>query len=455
MPFMRAFFNTLPRWYLVALYALFVLYLCGWVYTVHLAQIERAEHASIVMPVGDHDSASYANLAQNLLHGRFVDNTMSEQYEYFHTPGYPVFAAVILFVTGGSFFAVTFAQLLLVFATALLLCVLGTAVASHTVGPWASLLFLCNPLVPNIVFIVGTDTLFTFLLTLAFTLLVIQFSAKPFATAVIVGIVFAAAVYVRPVGFLAIPIFIAPLVATNVQWKQKILYGAVMLLILGALLVPWMLRNKAHSGVFSFSSLFALNMAYYEIPHYLSWHSGTIADGVATVQKESGVPEGIDFSGYPTNWYNLMYTPPLDTYIYATVFAHPISYAVFHLYNSTGFFLNPAVNPSHQSINLKQLLAQRRYAELFRAALSPWWLALERIGIFMGLLLLATGFWILRRKSQAWVFAFIILYMAALGGVSAASRLRLPVEPLISIFITASIYAAYGMVTKIKTWHEK
>jgi len=53
------------------------------------------------------------------------------QYEYFHTPGYPAFAAAILFITGGSFFAVTFVQILLVFCIALMTLVLGRSSLVH------------------------------------------------------------------------------------------------------------------------------------------------------------------------------------------------------------------------------------------------------------------------------------------------------------------------------------
>ncbi len=408
-------------------------------YTIHLAQIERAAGAAVVMPVGDHDSTSYAELSTSLLQGHFNDG-QGEQYEYFHTPGYPAFAAAIRFFTGGSFFAVTLAQILLAFATGLLTYVLGAQLLSPQAGRWASLLFLANPLVPYIVMIVGTDMLFTFLLTLAFVLLVKVFPTRPLAGAITAAVVFAAAVYVRPVGFIALPIFVAPLLAAAVPFKQKLLYGVGMLAIIAVLLLPWMLRNKADSGVLSFSSLFSLNMAYYEIPHYLSWHNNiTIADGIQQVARESGVPEGIDANGYPANWYNLAYTPALDKYIYATVLAHPVQYAFFHLYNSTGFFLNPAINPPHQTANLKQLLTQHRFAEFARAAVTPWWLVLERVGIVIALLCIVVGFWSCRRKPLAWAFLFIILYFAALGGVSAASRLRLPVEPLLSLFIVAGL----------------
>ena len=416
-------------------------------YTVHVAHVEVARGDAFVMPVGPKDSTSYANLSQGLLQGHFAE--VGEEYEYFHTPGYPAFVVAILFATGGSFFAVTFVQILLVFAIALMTYVLGARLLSPHVGQWASLLFLVNPLVPSIALYVLTDILFTFLLTLGFLLLVVVLPKRTTTATILAGIVFAAAIYVRPIGTIAFPIFIAPVFAAAIPWRKKLLCTVGILVIILVLMVPWMLRNKEHSGVFSFSSLFSLNMAYYEIPHYFSWYQGIgLTEAIQKVEQGSGVPEGSDINGYPANWYNLASAPLLDRYIYAIVFVHPIRYAIWHLYNSSAFFVNPAINPPHQSVNLKLLLAQGHIKAFAQGVLTPWWLALERTGIALGLLLLATGVWRLRRQPLAWAFLFIILYLGALGGSAAESRLRLPVEPLISIFIIT------GMIACVE-WYEK
>jgi len=56
---------------MAALLVLFICYLGGWGYTIHLAHIEQAMGAATIMPVGPHDSTSYANLSQSLLQGHF------------------------------------------------------------------------------------------------------------------------------------------------------------------------------------------------------------------------------------------------------------------------------------------------------------------------------------------------------------------------------------------------
>jgi 4-amino-4-deoxy-L-arabinose transferase-like glycosyltransferase len=297
----------------------------------------------------------------------------SEAHEYFHTPGYPIFAAVILWIFGGSFFAVTLAQILLVFATSVMILPIGKRLASEKTGQWASILFLMNPLVPSIVFYILTDVLFMFLLTLGFLLVLMRAKRLPFQTAILAGICFAAAIYVRPTGFIAFPIFLAPLFTLALPLRRKVLAGFLMLVVTVLLLVPWMLRNKIDSGVFSFSSLVPLDMAYYNLPHFWADTKGIPLDqGIAKVAQESGVPEGLDANGYPENWYNLTSSPALVHYEEEILLGSPISYTVWHLYNSLGFFLNPSISPTHSSsVNLKLLLRKGYFAEFFGVVITP------------------------------------------------------------------------------------
>lgn len=449
------FFQSLPRWYLLALGALFVLYMAGWAYTVHLAQIQRAAGEQYVMPLAEHDPTSYGQLAQSILQGRFAEP--DEQYEYFHTPGYPAFAAVLLFVSGGSFFAVTFVQVLLVFAVALMTAVLGVRLASPRIGYWASILFLANPIVPYNTFYVLTDILFTFLLTFGFLLVILFFRRYPWRIAFGVGIIFAAAVYVRPVGFLALPIFLAPLAALEVPWKKKILCGALIVAVIGVLVLPWMLRNKTTSGVFAFSSLVPFNMSYYSIPHFwLDTQNLSLEKGIARVEQESGAPAGFDARGYPANWYNLSSSPKLSAFYQSVVFASPLKYAAWHLYYSTAFFISPAISPPDLSQNIKGLLLKRQISAAFQAITAPWWFFAERMLLLGGLVLLCIGVLHLRRNWLALVFFLVILYFAALGGPSTAARYRLPLEPLLSIFMVtgaAAVLVRTRLITKEPMQH--
>ncbi|HEV8666999.1 MAG TPA: hypothetical protein VN665_04125 [Candidatus Paceibacterota bacterium] len=391
-------------------------------------------------------------MAQSILQGHYFDSsTDNSPYEYFHTPGYPSFVAVLLFISGGSFFTVTLVQIILVFAIAIMTMLLGQVLISKQIGQWASILFLANPLVPSIALYVLTDTVFMFLLTAGFCSLVFLVPRRPLWGILSAGLIFGAAVYVRPIGSIAFPIFIALLFALPLSWYKKFALSIGMLAIIVTLMLPWMIRNKIDSGVFSFSSLFSLNMAFYEIPHYWTWHGTmTLSQAIQKVAQESGVPEDGNAAGYPTNWYNLASSPAINHFVIQAVLQSPFSYGVWHLYNSVGgFFLNPAINPPNQQINLKQLLARGRFDIFFRSVITPWWLLLERIGIAFGLLFVAFGIWNMRYKPFAWAFLFVIFYFSILGGSAAESRLRLPVEPLISILlVSGAVYLLERIFTK-------
>ncbi len=430
--------QSLPRWYWLVLAALFAAYLALWGYTVHLAAVEQAAGQVVVVPVMEHDSTSYANLSEALLHGHFAEP--GERFEYFHTPGYPAFVAAIRALTGCSYLAVTFVQVLLVFAIALMTVALGTVLWSPAVGLWASLLFLVNPLVPSIALFILTDILFTFLLTLGFLLLITMFPRRPTTTVLAVGAIFAAAIYVRPIGFVAFPILVAPLLVLKAPWKDKVLGALALLLLVTALLSPWMMRNKMHSGVASFSSLVSLDMVYYNLPHFWQSKYGTPLDqGIAQVERESGVPQGTDANGYPANWYDLASSPALTHYYLHEVLLTPVSYTIWHLYQSLGFFVNAPINPPNQTVSIKALLAAGQWGAFLHAVTTPWWLFAERLLILCGIICATLGLWRMRRSALVWSFGFVILFLAALGGPSAQARYRLPVEPILSICIVVGL----------------
>ncbi len=453
MKHIQTFFLSQPRWYLALLGLLFVAYVGAWGYTIHVAQLERAAGYTPVIPVAEHDSTSYANLAHSILQGHFAER--AGEYEYFHTPGYPAFVAVILFLTG-SYFVATFIQVLLVFAIALMTYILGTQLASPSVGRWASLLFLVNPLTPTNALWIATDTLFTFLLILGFTLVCTQFKTRPLITTLVTAALFAAAIYVRPVGFIAYPILVAPMFALAYPWRKKIGYAALMLCVITLLLVPWLIRNYSHSGVFSFTSLVAFNMTYYSIPHYwLDTEHLRLEDGIARAENESGVKSGIAEYGYPATWYDLKSSPKLSAFYQKVVFAAPVNYVVWHLYYSTGFFFAPPLTPPSLSLNIKALIAKRDFATAIYAITHPLWFFAERIAMLAGLLLLVLGAWSMRRNWLAMAFVLVILYLAALGGPSTAARYRIPVEPFLSVFMVVGGVYLWSVSRKIMGIHDK
>ncbi len=457
---MKSFLVSLPRWYVATLIVLGGAYLCLWGLTIREANIERANGAEYVMPVGPHDSWSYAELSKSLVRGTgFVQPGQST--ETFLTPGYPAFVAICLSLFAGSFFAVTFLQILMLFGIALMTVALGTSVFNRKIGLLASLLFLINPLAPSIAIYILTDTLFAFLLTLGFLILVLYTKQRPYQTALIVGILFGLAAYVRPVGFIAFPIFSAVVLATQLPLRKKLATVLLLLLTISVLLLPWMVRNQHLRGVFGFSSLVELNLAYYTLPHFWNWHDSLpLEQGIERVERESGVARGTNELGYPANWYDLASSPALRTYEKQVVLQQPFVFGSWFLYNSTGFFLNPAIAAdAHPSENLKQLLIQGHWVRLVQAAATPWWLLVERIMVLCGILLLVFGTWRLRKNRYALAFAFIILYLAALSGTAAQARYRLPVEPLLYLLISSGFLSLFSMdsfvsrtLSKIISW---
>ena len=114
---------------------------------------------------------------------------------------------------GNSYFVVTLAQIFLVFSSVIIIRRLGALFHSHKVGEVASTIFLLNPLVLTLSLIILTDILFLFLFLFGFYLAFSSHYSK--SKIIFTSIIFALAIYVRPMGVFALPIFVAPFLASK------------------------------------------------------------------------------------------------------------------------------------------------------------------------------------------------------------------------------------------------
>jgi 4-amino-4-deoxy-L-arabinose transferase-like glycosyltransferase len=436
--------RQMPRWYSIALGVLFACYLAGWlISTQALVPNSSAEESLSAFTGGD--SSEYFALSDSLLAaGHFA--LPGEAYEYFRTPGYPAFAATIVYVTG-SYAAVTFIQILLTFITALLLLRVVTRMCPRPTGEIASLLFLANPLVLTLSLQVMTDALFTFLLFAGIAALVVYLPRRPLLATVLAALLFDAAVYVRPMGILALPICIAPILISRLSVQRKLTYAALLVGIVALLMLPWMVRNRVHSGVLAFSSITSYQLAAYNLPIFDAFRHRTSQNiEIQKIVADTGIPV--------TEWRGLSSSEPLGKYAMQQILTSPLHYAMFHVLESTGFFVNSGLvpllaffsSPLHYTlpsttgaVNIKAMLMQGHPLLFFRAVTSPWWAFAERLLIFSGLVLAAIGFYSLRRNSFAWLAVFVILYLALLTGPIAMARYRLPAEPFLALFIATGL----------------
>ena len=211
------------------------------------------------------DSADYAAAAKGLY--RFETFTRSEepplQPETFRTPGYPLLLALtcsaetcpderqtlwIQAFLGAAACAFVFWSALLLFGDPRAATIAGLLLAADPVTVMHAGLML-------------TETAFTAAFCAAFLALAWAWKSGSRGGAFGAGALLGLAALVRPAGLYAF-LFVGPALAF--AWKGRGRAAAAALLAAGALLLPvaWALRNKAQTGVFTFTSIQGLNVTY-------------------------------------------------------------------------------------------------------------------------------------------------------------------------------------------------
>jgi 4-amino-4-deoxy-L-arabinose transferase-like glycosyltransferase len=430
----------MPKWFKWVFAVMACVYFAVWLY----GALAAAHSSNIKLPIVSSDSVEYATLSDSILHhGTFTNADGSPNT--FRTPGYPVFAAAVRAVGGGSFFAVTFVQIVLVFLIALLTERIGRRLFPGLAGPITATAFLLSPLTMTLPFYILSDPLFAFLYALFFYISIYRLEKRFWPYTIAAGIICGVAIYVRPMGIFAIPIFLAPLIATRLP-VRKIIVAAVSVSVIAALLIlPWMERNREETGVFSFSSLAPYNLAY-NISMFNAFLNKTSSGSERTKIAETiGLPE--------SSWQDLANSSILNSYEIGFFKANLFQYGKYHLITVMPFFFSSEIElyrsmnadafgyQFDQAPNVINKLASGHIGSFLEAIVNPWWKFAERLFWSAIWLIAAYGLWKMRRNRLAWAMAFIIMYLALMTGPIANVRYRLPAEPF--IFLLASVGAIY------------
>jgi 4-amino-4-deoxy-L-arabinose transferase-like glycosyltransferase len=294
-------------------------------------------------------------------------------------------------------------------------------------------------------FYILSDTLFAFLYALFFYISIYRLEKRFWPYTIAAGIICGVAIYVRPMGIFAIPIFLAPLIATRLP-VRKIIVAAVSVSVIAALLIlPWMERNREETGIFSFSSLAPYNLAY-NISMFNAFRNGTSSGSERTkIAEIIGLPE--------SSWQDLANSSILNSYEIGFFKANLFQYGKYHLITVMPFFFSSEIElyrsmnadafgyQFDQAPNVINKLASGHIGSFLEAIVNPWWKFAERLFWSAIWLIAAYGLWKMRRNRLAWAMAFIIMYLALMTGPIANVRYRLPAEPF--IFLLASVGAIY------------
>jgi 4-amino-4-deoxy-L-arabinose transferase-like glycosyltransferase len=203
--------------------------------------------------VGNGDGAEYQRYAFNLLHhGVFSEAPVAPFHPgVVRSPGYPAFLAALEWIGGRHVLVIQFAQFALLAITSILVGFIGRALARPAVGNLAAA--MCATYLPFLGFatVFLTEMLTTCLLTAAVALLVLARRTRRRRHYVAIGLVLAAASYVRPeCSLVAVPIALVLLLEPRspLSFKARAAATAFLVAALVLPLVPWLARDASVTG---------------------------------------------------------------------------------------------------------------------------------------------------------------------------------------------------------------
>lgn len=435
--------NSFSSWFKVVLVVFGIIYLSLWIFTIHLSYIQKAKGIDIILPGAPKDSIGYINLSESLING----NGMSQngRIETLRGFAYPLFAATIKSI-GRSYFAVTLVQIILVFASAFIIRRIGIVFSGRKVGEIAATLLLINPVTMTLPLFILTDILFLLLFVLGFYLGLTIDERKPFRRIFIVSAFFILAIYTRGMGIFALPIFIAPILATKLPFKLQIKLITVMVVLIVLSTVPAIIRNYIRTGVPAFNGFESVNLSWI-VPKFLASTNGTKeADEMINFQRATGVPDSAweDLSAY-----DLRYSSQISMEGERVILERPFSYLKFHIITSAPFlfpssilFMRDAYYKAlekerivkHGAINA---LASGDFKSFYNSIREVWWKFAERILWLLAYFISLFAIWRHKREPLTWVFLFVAFYLMMLSGPAAGPRLSFQAWPFM-FFLFAS-----------------
>ncbi len=377
--------------------------------------------------------------------------TATSSPEYFRTPAYPFFIAVLLGIFGNDL-AIPFAQIILVALSALCIFAIGARFFSRGLGVVVAALYVIDPMTITQSSRTTTETLFVFVLLGAVFVLIREelTSRKILLGGALLGVL----ALVRPIGLPVIPLFLLWILFMYRKQRKMLLQQSLLLLFgVAIVMMPWAYRNYMYAHHFSLSSITAYNMLFYNVLEFEHQRTGISKDVL-----HAQMVQRIGSSETDQEFRTFIYTDAEQKTVAEYLSPHLLQYAIFHLYTTVPFFFGSDVEDAQRSlhlqgvlrgdpivdVNISALLRQGQF-DAFISALSanPFalieriaWLVLFLSAFLMMVMMLYTH----TRKSSPILFLFLLtILFALLTGPVSSPRYRMPVAPFLILLGVAGI----------------
>jgi 4-amino-4-deoxy-L-arabinose transferase-like glycosyltransferase len=385
------------------------------------------------------DSEGYLELANNLVRDGTYGSLSQPDLDLFRTPGYPVFLASILALTGGSLRIVVIIQFLLVLVTAYLLYEIGKSIDRERVGILAAGMLLISP---NSLFwsiTLMTETLFSTGLILAFLLMVKSVSGK--FPIWVVGLLLGLLTLIRPIGIFIILIWIIWFAVFNFKTlgglgslRKAAIFFLASMLVLG----PWYIRNVEQHGMLTLSNVNRVTLYSYHLSLTLVEEEGISWDEAkaeidALGGARSAAPKII--LQFPLTFIRVQMRGIARTILGTESDTWFWLVSSSHTAESGDDYLEPLLRLNIPSVieGLTKIKEEGRLASL---VLNLWGLTFTFLILGLGLIGIVRGLKVGDWNLRAFILLALltIVYLILSPGAAGEARFRIPAEPFLTLF---------------------
>ncbi|RJP78534.1 MAG: phospholipid carrier-dependent glycosyltransferase [Candidatus Zixiibacteriota bacterium] len=408
------------------------------------------------------DTKGYQDSALALLElGKYVISLDQPLTQTFRLPGYPLFLAAVYRIFGVWPPGVVLIQIFISLGSIWLVYRLGRRLWNEKAGLWAAGILALDPVSLTYSLKVLTETLFTFLVLVAVSLVLWIFNDSRRARwAFLPGVALAAATFVKPnTLYLVWPLglgFLAWAASRRWGWKPVatllLLFALPQVLAVGA----WRQRNERLTGSSVFSSVEGFNLYFRHVAGMMairegiSWEEAQIRLGSIGRETRDGdrvagyVQLHPEVAGLSFEQISEVWSREAREYIRQ----HPLLFVRVHVDGIIKTLLKPGTAQLYGLLGGREdlpFLSPREWARRPVMALTVLYTVVYVLALY-GLVL--RGVWISRKTgSPSWPHLFIaglLIYFAAVAGGPPVwplpSRHRVVIMPLLALL------AARGLV---------
>jgi 4-amino-4-deoxy-L-arabinose transferase-like glycosyltransferase len=236
------------------------------------------------------DAIGYNHLALS-----FLSNKSFEDFDALRTPGYPVFVALLFFISSGSIWFVLIIQILISLASVFLVFKIAEISFSKKVALLASLFFAIDILQVLYTVSLLTETIFIFLLLAAVFYLIKSIKENKYSTICLSAFFLGVATLVRPISIIlpfVVIFFIC--VFSTLKIGHKLLFSSLYYIVFIVAISPWLLRNYGKYEELSLSSISGSNLLFSNVAYTEVYKTGKNLYQVQNALEDMAIKQGYD-----------------------------------------------------------------------------------------------------------------------------------------------------------------